>query len=390
MAEITYYSFDLVTLDQIGTLPFAGVSWTRQLNGAGQFGGKLNLADPDVQAKPWATATRESRTLLVVDVDGAIEWGGILWDRPYDSPTRTLSITANEAWSYFARRAQARDYTSPPATGPGHTYWSTTPAAAHNIAAALVADAIAVPASALATMTIERATDGTAAAITESYPLSQKQTVTSMVTQLAGLGLGTGFDFTIEWAWEGEQGSTPVPTLVLSFPRAGRTAGETGIVIDAGQAGAKGYTWSPAGSQQANQVHGMASGSGSLSTVVADPTVTGDGWPLLEKVVSFMAINDQSTLTAASKGELAAAEWPVVTPTVTLTMFDGSLVLGDFSLGDTGRLLIPPDERFATGVDDYLRITAWTCTPGDKGEELMTLTLQSAPGLAPVPPPPGV
>lgn len=386
--EVRVFTYDLMTSKLLAELPFEGVKWGRKLNAAGTFSAKLNLADPGVKDSNWTTGTRPARTLLVVDVDGAIEWAGILWDPTYDSPSRTLSVSATEAWSYFSRRLQSRDYTTPPANGAGHAYWSTNPAASYDVVAALVIDAIGVAGSAFATMAIDVRSSETPETITVSYPLTQRQTLDSLVTQLAQGGLGTGFDFSIEWQWSDAQGSTPLPTFALSFPRAGRIAGETGVVVDAGQAGAKGYTWPVAGSQMANSIRGTASGAGSLYDEVTDPTPLSDGYPLLEAVESYMAINDAGALRAADLGNLAILEWPVTTPTVTVPMF-GSISLGDFAIGDTLRLVIPPDKRLPKGLDTYMRVVQLDSAPGDQGVPLMTFTFAAPPGLAPVPPPPG-
>lgn len=390
--EITVYSFDLMSSRLLATLPIEGLTWTRKLNAAGTLSGKLNAADPAVKAKGWQTALRPSRTLLVVDVDGAIEWAGILWDHPgYDSASRTLSIAASEAWSYFAHRVQAADYTTPPAKGPGHAYWSANPAAAHDIAAALIADALASHGSALAGMAIDIVvTETDPNPVTESFPSTQRQALGSIIQQIAATGYGTGFDYSIEWAWSGLSGSTPVPTLVFSYPRAGRLAGTTGLVVDVGTAAAKGYSWPIAGSAGANSVYGSASGGAGFVSSASDPAPVQDGYPLLEAVKSYTAINTQSALDTAVQADLAISEWPSVTPSVTVSMSGSSLALGDFTMGDDMRVIVPPDDRFPAGLDTYLRVATLACSPQDQGLPTMTLTFAVSPALAPVPPPPGV
>jgi hypothetical protein len=114
------------------------------------------------------------------------------------------------------------------------------------------------------------------------------------------------------------------------------------------------------------------------------------GWPLLEETKSYTAINSQDALNAAVNGDLARLEWPVTTPTIAVPAFGSTIALGDFTIGDTTRVLIPPDERFPTGLDTYLRITGDSCAPGDEGLAMLILALQPAPALAPVPPPPGL
>ena len=389
--SITYWFYDLVSAKLEAQLPVTGPTWSKRLNSVGQYSAKLPLADPRVRKHTWTAATRPARSLVVVTVGGAIEWAGILWDRTYESATRTLSLSAGEAWSYFSRRVQTRDYTNPPATGPGHTYWTANPARADHIAAALVADAIASSGSAFSSLTIDIVeTQTDTSTVTEQLPISQRQTIGNVVTQLAGAGIGTGFDFAVTWAWSGAPGSTPVPTLTFSFPRSGRIAGATGLVVDFGTAAKEGYTWPEAGSQQANALYGTAGGSSTLTASVADANVLTAGWPRLEAVVSYIGINTQSALNAALNGDLARMEWPVLTPTVTVPMFGKALMLGDFTMGDTVAVVIPPDERFPEGLTTYLRIVGLDCTPGDQGLPVMKLSFATAPALAPVAPPPGL
>ncbi len=207
-----------------------------------------------------------------------------------------------------------------------------------------------------------------------------------MIGMMVNSGYLTGFDIAIDWRWSGLQGSTPIPTLSLNYPRRGRVAGSTGLVVDASTGP---YAWPEDGSQQANQINGMASGAGSYTVQAGpEPSVLDAGYPLLEAVASFSQVNSQSALNAAANGEQAVKEWPVVVPTFDLPMFGDILSIGDFLLGDDSRLIIDPDERFPDGLDTFMRIVALDANPADQGQSRMTLTLAAPPGLAPVPAPP--
>lgn len=385
--RITYYTYDLMTSALLAELPFTGVNWSQQLNDAGSWSGSLDLADPKIQNLNPLTGTNPARTLMIVDIDGVIVWGGILWTRRFDSASRILSLSASEAWSYFSKRLQSIDYTAPPTATPGSTYWSANPAPSEDIAAALVADALAEAGSAFSSMTVQVVeTQTNTNGLTGSFPITQRRDMQSMVSLLMQGGYLTGFDLGIDWQWSGQPGSTPTPTITFSYPRRGRIAGSTGLIIDAATAAS--YQWSEDGGSTANSVRAKASGAGVLETTAADPGPISAGYPLLEKLKSYISATRPEMLNAAANGYLSQIEWPITAPAFVLPMFGTTLAIGDFLLGDDSRVIVPPDERFPLGLDTYMRITGVRANPADAGESQMTLTLGLVPALAPVPAPP--
>jgi hypothetical protein len=373
--QITYYTFDLMTSTLLAELPFAGVSFSSLLNSAGSFSGTLNLADSRIQALNPIQGTRPARTLLIVDVDGVIEWAGIVWARPgYDSSQRILAVNGEEAWSYFSRRVQPKDY-------------PTLSGSAESIANTLITDALATPGSAFGSMTvnlIETQTNGNP--LTETFPIAQRQTIETLVTTLSSCGYLTGFDFGIDWQWSAGQGSTPVPTMTINYPRRGRIAGTTGLIIDS--ATCLKYSWGEDGKTAANTMYGTASHSGVPPVVAADPSPISAGYPLLEAVKSYTHVDKPDSLASAIQGDLSLIEWPVIAPTFDVPLFGATIALGDFILGDDCRIVIDPDERFPAGLDTYLRIVGVNAQPADAGESIMTITVGIPPALAPVPAPP--
>ena len=73
---ITYYAYDAQTNTLLAELPLTSVTWSQRLNAAGSFSATLNTADPRVQSAGWQNASRTGRTVLVIDVDGGIQWVG--------------------------------------------------------------------------------------------------------------------------------------------------------------------------------------------------------------------------------------------------------------------------------------------------------------------------
>jgi hypothetical protein len=263
---------------------------------------------------------------------------------------------------------------------------AVAPADSCFIAAQIIADAIATPGSALAGMSINIAeATPNVNPIVASYPITQLQTIDTLLTDLAEGGYGTGFDFGFDVSWSAGQGSTPVVTLNISYPRRGRIAGSTGLVLAEPIIG---YSWPEDATTQGNTQYGSASSSGLVSQAGPDETVISAGWPLLEQVQSYTNVTTQSALDAATTGSLAQFEWPITTPKITTKAFGGSLELGDFLMGDDLRVILDPDEWFIDGLDTYMRVTEVDVTAADAGASTMALTFGQPPGLAPIAPPP--
>lgn len=395
---ISFHSFDLMTSQYISALPFTITKWTQVLNGAGTFNATLNARDRKVQALDWRTATQPKRTMLAIDVDGAIVWLGILWTRRYKSSAGTVAIGGSELWSYLGNRNQAFDYSRGALAAPGNTIWTTLPEDPQLIAAAILADAMNVSGSALNWMsTLIENTAPPAAFLSPTYPISQIQTVSSIITTLSQAGYGVGFDFGIDPSWSVGSFRVPDAQFTLSYPRRGRIAGSTGLTIDTGST--IDYDWPEDGSSSPNVIYATGSSSGSAtltgsattvipSIVVSDPTPIADGYPLMEATASFSAVDTQDLLTTCADGVLAVTEWPVITPVFTVPMFGSDIALGDFIMGDDTRVIVRPDERFPSGEDTYLRIVSAEFNASDVGVPTMAITCTTPIGTAPVPPPP--
>ncbi len=394
MNAITYLFCDLMTGARLGHLPLSKVSFGSKLNGAGQLSAQLPLGDPRIQDTDPIAATHPGRTAIYVDIDGSLVWGGILWTRRYDRAARTLALSGSEMWSYFAHRHQAADYTKPP----GGAYWSVNPADPQKIAMQLVHDALQVGNSALAAMTLNVSGASTPSGdwVSPTYPVTQRQTIASMVSMLADMGYPVGFDFGIDVAY-----ASGVPTAAMNFsqPRRGRTVAQNGLVLSAQQA--VNFAYPEDATTCANTVYEMATGAGG-SAVEAIWVGTGaSGYPLLSSVVSHAGLtnggstpNAAGMLEAIATGDLALTAYPPVTPTLTAPLF-GTPTIGDYITGDDVRVIVPrytgvgevPDERFPGGIDFEFRITQWDATVADEGMSTITFTLGIPPSEVPTQPP---
>lgn len=403
--DITYYAFDQSSLELLAEVPIIGgsdssgsgsaVKWGQRLNSAAGFSGVINLADHSSQAADIKDATSPGKSLLVVDVNGSIEFCGLFLPHTWTRSTRQMSVQASDAMSYLGQRVQAADY---------GTTWQNTPTDACDIAQQIVGDAMALP----GTMGLFTAAKNFSVDVREmvanpnpievSYPISSLQTLESILSTLSSNGYMTGFDYAVDAAWANGPGSTPQLTLNISYPRRGRIAGSTGLVIEA--TGPE-FIWTEDPTGQGNSLYGVSSGSSTYMVQVSDPAVTAAGYPLMELAVNYTQINTPGALLAASLGNLAQVEWPITSGQVTLPMF-GDPAIGDFIMGDDTRLIVPKavplsyvvngstvyDEFFPDGLDTYMRIVGADFSVPDAGTPTMLIYLSTPPGIAPVPPPP--
>ncbi len=379
----TYPAWDLTTMTQLDSLPYTGVRFGQVLNQPGSWGGSLPLVDPRVKALDYLDSSRTGRTLLCVDYLGVVVWGGILWTRKYDSETKVLTVGAQEVGSYFTRRLQAADYT---------TTWQAggDPMA---IAEQVVSDAQAAAGGLIAggiALTLNPA--GSGQSVAASYPATQLQTVDQIVSTLAQMGYTFGFDYSFDVAYlPGTK--TPGVTLNFWYPRKGRLAEQSQIVILAKDTVK--WTYDEDSTGQATSINVSASGGANLAPITAQETLP--GYPLLEAAISHSDVNTEAVLANLAVADLAAAAYPVTTPTIAIPvpLPDGSgnvnpahLKFGDFTLGDDLIFRIDPvagggmntDPRFPNGMSFEWRINNWTCTVADKGVSTILFDL----GVPPV------
>lgn len=416
--QFQFLCYDFLTATFLGTLPFAGVTWSQQLNGAGTFSGTLNMADPRVQAMDPALLTAPGRTMLMVDYGGSLVWGGwTLTARPFTRSTRILNYTASELESYFTRRIQATDYSSPPfsgITGPsnpmpiwGAAYTGTFPAETGwdpmLIACQVITDALgyldAVPilngnpaggmqiklngtslSAGLPTAYLASGTNTPQADyISINYPYTSFQTVDSIVSQLAGLGFGVGFDYGVDVAFSNGPGSAPMATINLNYPRRGRTFANNNVVVQVAGS-ARDYTVTPDASSSANTLY-ETGGSGAV-VISQNLNPLEQGYAVLEQTVSrsqIQSANVIAILSALGEGDLYVYSYPMVTFSVKVPLFGNNPQFGQFTVGDDCRLLIDPDEMFPNGLDGEWRITGYQVDLPDEGDPTMTLTLSPPP-----------
>ena len=401
--------------NRLEELPLRNTRFTLTLNGSGAFSGELDVNDPGTQAKSWIGATAPNKSQVWVDIDGTLVYGGRVVHRTYSASQGTVSITAQDHVSYLGQRLQAGDYA---------TTWATSATGAAQIAHQVILDALDTSGSLALAVSTPAATPA-AYAITLTSPRSQRMSVDMLVGMISTLGYNVGFDYACDVAWVS---GVPTATFTLSYPRRGRVAGTTGLILDLSQA--LDWSYDEDGTQQANQVAQTATGTGGVSTVgTFEPSMSVDGYPLLEKLAMHTMFSPSATpasvLNAFAQDDLALWSYPVSVIQATVPMF-GEPAIGEWITGDDVRVLSPKvsgpqtvtqggkfdssaqfdtslpfnvagvnsqsgmpatDPRFPNGLDHYLRITRADCSIPTEGVPTVAFTLGIPPSTSPQRPP---
>lgn len=384
-----YLAFDVTNRTYLGKLPYQGVTFgVPQLNQPGPFAGALPIADPRVRLLNWQACTYTGRVAVIVDLLGVIVWGGILWTNSYQDSdaTKSLKVGGTSFGSYLQQRVQAADYTNTWASGGDPML----------IAEQVIGDALTLSnIMGGVTIVLHPAAGESGPLISPSYPSSSLQTIDSMVSIMAQMGYGTGFDYSFDVAYSSP--GVPQVTLNIWFPRQGRTADQTNLVIL--QRNVIDFTYPVDSTQQADNIWETGSGTGGIQP--AEATTSLADYPRLDRTFSRSQVNDEGTLGNIAAGDLWLYAWPVITPTVTLPMAlpdsQGNIdprkwSLGGFYLGDDVTWKIDPiagvqqgygrSPRFPDGMDYEWRISGWTAKVADQQGQMssITLNLQMPPG----------
>src|SRR6185369_265142 len=107
------------------------------------------------------------------------------------------------------------------------------------------------------------------------------------------------------------------------------------------------YKWTSGGGVMATRTYAQGTGTtrGTQIAVAENLDRYSAGWPLLETDDIFSSVSEIATLQGHANSQLAALDLPVVSPTLRVR---GDLPprLGEYSVGDNGRLVIPRGDLF--------------------------------------------
>jgi len=360
MAEYRYLFADLLTNQILAELPFTGVNFTKQLNSIGTFTGHILLSGVNSNSTNIINATIPARSVVYVDRDGVLVWGGIIWERTFSSDSQEIRITAREFESYFEKRV------------------ITTTNVFNNVDQLTVAQTIVNTAQALPSgnIGVVVGTETSGVLISKTYYSYELKNVFSAIQDLSKSG--TGFDFNIGVAYDASD--NPTKTLRFGYPRYGKTYSSTSVsqpVIELPGNIVK-YEYPEDGQGTSNYVYTIGAGSneGKLIATTIDGTKIASGWAVLETVANYSDQTDATLLANLGAGQIAAVSSPpVVIKAVIPTYVDP--IFGSYEIGDDIRIRLT-DDRFPNTLDTYYRLVAYNVTVGEAGPEQVTLTLAIA------------
>lgn len=363
----TYLAADLRTGVVLEELPLTGVRWGKRLNDAGAMSGRWQLG-PAEHRDAYALTT-PTKTALFAVRDSVPQWGGIVWTRAYDSESEAVSIQAGDFWSYFDHR-KVVPFLS---TFPGDTGFvakqavTFTAVEQNEIARQLVTLAQAHTGGDIG-IELDTTISGTLRDRTYSgYELTDVGEALRLLANVEG-GPDVMFD-----VGQGT-GGRPRRVLRVGDPMLGQQGSPHvwevgGNVLT--------YTWPSDGTRMATRTYGVGDGieEAALVAFAENFDLYGQGWPLLEAETGYTTVTDPSTLNAHARADLAAATLPVVLPALKVRG-DMPPFLGQFGVGDDGRLIIAAGDRFHRGgLDARMRVVQMDVEPETSEGEQVTLTM---------------
>ena len=358
----TYYRYlfaDLLTNNIIAELPITNVNFTQQLNAAGTLTGDLLLSGVNAAALNVLASTIPGRNAIYVDRAGVLVWGGIIWNREWDTAGQHLKVTAREFESYFERR---RITTTQSFSGVDQL----------TVVQNLVTAAQAVPYGNIGVVVPSNTSGVTVSQVYYGYEL---KTYFSAISDLAKAD--NGFDFNIKVAYDNS--GNPTKTLQLGYPRLGNTYSITSTTVPVFQLPAGNivqYNYKEDGTKAANTIYltGAGSNEAKLISTGTDATKTAAGWALLEDSTNYSNITDSTLLTNMATGQVNVVSYPPQTLQIVAPPYIDP-VYGSYSLGDQARVIIT-DDFYPSGFDGNFRIIGLNVSPGENNQpERVTLTL---------------
>jgi hypothetical protein len=352
-----YLFADLLTNQVLAELNLTGVTFTQSLNAAGTFQGSIELSGLPASANA-TNATIPAKCAVYVDRNGVLVWGGIIWNRTYNSQTQHLSITAREFESYFERRR------------------ITTTSVFSSVDQFTIAQQLVNNAQAATNGNVGIAVPSNTSGVlvSRTYYSYELKTVYSALLDLSRST--NGFDFNIKVAYDG--GGNPSKSLILAYPQSGirySASNPTATMFELPAGNMVEYEYPEDGAPAANTVYVIGAGSNEGKQIVTatDATKIAAGWPLLEDSANYSDYTDLTLLTNFAAGQVAAVSYP---PTTLKVVASPSVdpVFGTYGIGDDVRIRIT-DDRFPAGIDTTYRLVALSLAAGENGPERVTLTL---------------
>lgn len=360
----SYLVADLRTGAILDEIPLADVQWSKQLNGSGSLSGTWTIGVSE--QRDAYTLTTPAKSAIYAVRDSVPMWGGIIWTRAYDSATRQVKIGAGDFGTYFDHRkvvplltaAEPGDVTFVARQSIGYTQLDQ-----NEIARRLVALAQSHQGGNIG---IELDDSLSGYLRDRTYYGYELSTTSDVIAQLCNIIDGP------DYLWDVAQGTgdTPRRVLRLGTPLLGQQG--SSHVWEVG-GNVMTYQWPSDGSAMATRTYAAGDGieEGALIAVAENSDRYNTGWPLLEAETGYTSVTDPDTLNSHAQSDLAAARLPIALPTLAVRG-DMAPFLGEFNVGDDGRLVIPAgDSFFRNGLEAPVRVVSLAVSPEtDEGEQV--------------------
>lgn len=362
MAVYSYLFTDILTNNVLGDMPLHGVTFDRQLNKAGNFGGSTNLDTSFLSNDDIKSLTTPGRTGIYVYRDDRIVWGGIIWSRTYQSQAKALQISAQTFESYAYRRIYR----------PSSPY-------VYNNAQCFIVNQLwqSLQSYSYSNIGVTGVDTLPGGDITRSMTVNPWD-FKSYGDIIDGLtNLDDGPDYTIECY---ESSGVPTRQLMLGYPRLGSIAAYTELLLDY-PGNITNYYRTANASENNNQYWATGDGDGAAMVVgvASDSGTLGSGNPLLESSSSYSGVTQQATIDAHAVSDLAAKPLGKIKYSFEL-MATEEPVFGSYSLGDDARIMIE-DPWFPEGIEFTTRTVGWSVTPSSsESTESVNLVLEGDEG----------
>ena len=99
MTQYRYLAYDLLTNVALAELELTNVNFSKQLNSAGTFTGEILISDSTETVQKILDNTQTGKTALYVErsdpdnnIGPTLVWGGIIWNRAYDSTSYGCTV----------------------------------------------------------------------------------------------------------------------------------------------------------------------------------------------------------------------------------------------------------------------------------------------------------
>jgi hypothetical protein len=349
------YSFiaaDLLTNEILAELPIKrGAQVSRVLSGTGTFQGVVPLGDARYARLDLIRGTDPNRTVLYIDKDDVLIWGGIIWGRQYSSDTKELEITGLEFASFFTKHYLSVD---------SDAIFPREAVDQFDLFRALINYVQTKP---FANLGIDLGSGDSGILRDRFWNGFEFKEIAEACQQLSEVE--NGFD----WLFDVRYDESHIPSryLTLGYPQLGRAAESTSFLFEKPGNLVK-YAYPEDGSGQALETFAVGAGEGD-AMLIADTYLPGlhdEGYPLLQQVTQYKDVTIPATLRGHANRDEAKAEFPRTAQVVTVRQ-DQDPLFGDYVLGDEAVFRIT-DERFplvesrGVGVEMTRRIVGWSIT----------------------------